>query len=62
MTPSSRALGIRPSPIRVISDGAPPEAIPLGLGEPSWPMPDAARRALAAFDRVCAYGPTAVSP
>ncbi len=57
MNPARRIADIRSSPIRIISDGAPPDAIPLGLGEPSWDIPDVARRALAATSGPVSYGP-----
>jgi aspartate/methionine/tyrosine aminotransferase len=42
----------------MMMEGAPPDASPLGLGEPSWELPAPARRALAAAgDGVCGYGP-----
>jgi aspartate/methionine/tyrosine aminotransferase len=59
MNPASRLDAIRPSPIRVISEGAPADAIPLGLGEPTWELPAPARRALAAESGPCGYGPNA---
>ncbi|HJU83304.1 MAG TPA: pyridoxal phosphate-dependent aminotransferase [Holophagaceae bacterium] len=62
MRPASRVAALRPSPIRLLSEGAPADAIPLGLGEPTWAMPEPARRALAAFAGVCAYGPNAGLP
>ncbi len=46
--------------IRTIAEGASPAAIPLALGEPSWALPEPARRALARFaerDTACGYGP-----
>ena len=60
--PSSRVASLAPSPIRALSEGAAPDAIPLGLGEPTWPLPEPGRTALAAFEGVCAYGPTAGLP
>lgn len=62
MQPASRLALVKPSPIRVLSEGAPPDAIPLGLGEPTWELPRAARAALAAQSGVCAYGPNAGLP
>ncbi|MFN8011458.1 MAG: pyridoxal phosphate-dependent aminotransferase [Holophagaceae bacterium] len=55
--PASRIASLKPSPIRILSEGAPPDAIPLGLGEPTWALPEPARKALAATAGVCAYGP-----
>jgi len=62
MNPASRLDAIRPSPIRVISEGAPADAIPLGLGEPTWALPEPARKALAAESGACGYGPNAGLP
>lgn len=62
MRTASRVSALRPSPIRALSEGAPPDAIPLGLGEPTWDLPEPARRALASFAGVCGYGPTAGVP
>jgi aspartate/methionine/tyrosine aminotransferase len=59
MQPSSRIAQVKPSPIRMISEGAPADAIPLGLGEPTWELPLAARKALARESGACAYGPNA---
>ena len=55
--PASRLAHLKPSPIRIISEGASPEAIPLGLGEPTWDLPEPARRALAATAGPASYGP-----
>jgi aspartate/methionine/tyrosine aminotransferase len=60
--PARRLAEIKPSPIRVVSDGAPPGCIPLGLGEPGWDMPDPARRALAGLAGTMPYGPNAGIP
>ena len=62
MKPASRLDAIRPSPIRVLSEGAPVDAIPLGLGEPTWDLPEPARRALARESGPCGYGPNAGLP
>jgi aspartate/methionine/tyrosine aminotransferase len=62
MTPASRLSGIRPSPIRVLSEGAPADAIPLGLGEPTWELPEPARRAFSEEFGICGYGPNAGLP
>lgn len=59
---ASRLAALPPSPIRRVSEGAPAGAIPLGLGEPTWDLPEAARRALAAEAGPCAYGPNAGLP
>lgn len=56
--PASRVAGVKPSAIRILSDGAGPEVIPLGLGEPTWALPEPGRKALAAFEGRCGYGPT----
>lgn len=52
-----RIQGMKPSAIRLISDPAGPDAIPLGLGEPTWDMPEVAREALAQSFGKCPYGP-----
>ncbi|HYC79342.1 MAG TPA: pyridoxal phosphate-dependent aminotransferase [Planctomycetota bacterium] len=55
---AERIAGLKPSPVRMMMEGAPPDASPLGLGEPSWDLPEPGRRALAEAGRgVCAYGP-----
>ncbi len=59
---ASRLAALPPSPIRRVSEGAPAGAIPLGLGEPTWALPEPARRALAAEAGACAYGPNAGLP
>ncbi len=59
---AARLASLKPSPIRVLSEGAAPDAVPLGLGEPTWALPEPARKALAAFSGVCGYGPTAGIP
>jgi aspartate/methionine/tyrosine aminotransferase len=55
--PASRLALLKPSPIRLLSEGAPPDSIPLGLGEPTWDLPEPARKALSEVHGVCAYGP-----
>ena len=62
MQPSERITSIKPSPIRAITDGTPPGAIPLGLGEPTWDLPEAARKALLRPPGPCAYVPHAGLP
>jgi len=62
MNPAARLALVKPSPIRLISEGAPADAIPLGLGEPTWELPAAARAALALESGVCGYGPNAGLP
>lgn len=57
MKRAARIAQLKPSPIRILSEGAPPHAIPLGLGEPTWALPEPARRALAQQKGACAYGP-----
>jgi aspartate/methionine/tyrosine aminotransferase len=42
--------------------GAPPDAISLGLGEPTWPLSVTASRALATSGSDCSYGPNAGIP
>jgi aspartate/methionine/tyrosine aminotransferase len=62
-TVASRLEKVGASPIRRLSEGAPPDAIPLGLGEPTWDLPAVARRALSEFSSgPCAYGPNAGLP
>lgn len=56
MNKAMRLQGMRPSPVRMLSEGAPADAIPLGLGEPTWCMPEPARKALREFGGVCGYG------
>lgn len=60
--PATRVGSIGLSPIRVFSQGAPPDAIPMGLGEPTWELPLPARRALAQESGPCGYGPNAGLP
>lgn len=62
MRPVRRLLHLRPSPIRALSEGAPADALPMGLGEPGWDLPAPAREALARFAGPCAYGPNAGLP
>ncbi len=62
MTPAGRTDSLKPSPIRALSEGAPADAIPMGLGEPGWALPEPARRALAEASGPCAYGPNAGLP
>ena len=65
MNPARRLAELRPSPIRALSEGVPPGAIPMGLGEPGWALPAPARAALAEMARQelpCAYGPNAGLP
>ncbi len=50
---------LKPSPIRAITDGTPAGAIPLGLGEPTWDLPEAGRRALLRDAGPCGYVPHA---
>lgn len=56
--PAARVAAVKPSAIRILSDGAGPDVIPLGLGEPTWALPEPGRSALAAFEGRCGYGPT----
>ncbi|MBI4914060.1 MAG: pyridoxal phosphate-dependent aminotransferase [Acidobacteria bacterium] len=60
--PSPRLAAIKPSPIRAITDGTPPGAIALGLGEPTWDLPEAARKALLRDPGPCPYVPHAGLP
>lgn len=62
MLPAARVQHIKPSPIRAISEGAPADAIPFGLGEPTWDLPEPARRALAREAGPCGYGPNVGLP
>lgn len=57
MKRAARISQLKPSPIRILSEGAPAHAIPLGLGEPTWDLPEPARRALAQQKGPCPYGP-----
>ena len=53
------------SPVRRMALGAPAGTVSLGLGEPGWPLPRAAREALTALgavDGTLPYGPNAGSP
>lgn len=59
---AARIGSLEASPIRRLSEGAPPDAIPLGLGEPTWDLPAPARRALAENSGACSYGPNAGLP
>lgn len=56
MKPAATVATLQPSAIRRVSDGAPPDAMPLGLGEPTWELPEPARRALAETRGICGYG------
>lgn len=62
MKPAARLAHLRPSPIRALAEGAPPDALPMGLGEPGWDLPGPAREALARAGGPCAYGPNAGLP
>ncbi|BDU71647.1 pyridoxal phosphate-dependent aminotransferase [Mesoterricola silvestris] len=62
MNPAARLAHLRPSPIRALSEGAPADAVPMGLGEPGWDLPAPAVEALAGFSGPCAYGPNAGLP
>ncbi len=62
MKQSDRTSQLRPSPIRAISEGAPPGAVPMGLGEPGWALPEPACLALAQQQGPCAYGPNTGLP
>jgi len=59
MQTASRLSLLKPSPIRAITDGTPPGAIPLGLGEPTWDLPEPARLALLRAPGPCGYVPHA---
>jgi aspartate/methionine/tyrosine aminotransferase len=62
LKPAARLGALKPSPIRILSEGAPEDAIPLGLGEPTWDLPEPARQSLAEEHGACAYGPNAGWP
>nr|WP_320131513.1 pyridoxal phosphate-dependent aminotransferase [uncultured Holophaga sp.] len=62
MKPASRLGHLRPSPIRALSEGAPADAIPMGLGEPGWALPEPGRKAFEQVQGPCAYGPNAGLP
>ena len=62
MKPAARLAHLKPSPIRALSEGARPEAVPMGLGEPGWALPEPARQALARQAGPCSYGPNAGLP
>jgi len=62
MKPANRLAQLRPSPIRALSEGAPAGAVPMGLGEPGWDLPEPGRRALLLPAAPCAYGPNAGLP
>lgn len=62
MKTASRLDGIALSPIRRMNLGAPPDTISLGLGEPTWPLPQAASQALGRARYDCSYGPNAGLP
>jgi aspartate/methionine/tyrosine aminotransferase len=57
--PATRLSLLRPSPIRAITDGTPTGAIPLGLGEPTWDLPEVGRKALLREPGPCTYVPHA---
>lgn len=59
---AARLSGIGLSPIRAMSLGAPEGCVSLGLGEPTWDLPEAARRALSSGRGPCPYGPNAGLP
>lgn len=65
MSTATRVTSLSPSLIRAMSVGAPPQAIDLGLGVPSWPLPEPARTALARCarqDEPLGYGPNGGAP
>jgi len=62
MKPAARLDHLGPSPIRAIAEGAPADAVAMGLGEPGWDLPAPAREALAALRGPCAYGPNGGLP
>ncbi len=65
MKTAARMEGMGLSLIRAMNEGAPPGCVSLGLGEPSWDLPDPARTALARWaseTAPCPYGPNAGLP
>ncbi len=59
MKTSQRITNLELSAIRRFSEGAPPDAIPLAIGQPTWDLPEEGRDALRKFSGVCGYGPGA---
>jgi aspartate aminotransferase len=59
---ADRLASIVLSPIRKMNLGAPPDAVSLGLGEPTWQLPQAAAKALGQARDGCPYGPNAGLP
>ncbi|HKK20426.1 MAG TPA: pyridoxal phosphate-dependent aminotransferase [candidate division Zixibacteria bacterium] len=59
MKMAQRLNGLELSAIRRFSEGAPEDAIPLAIGQPTWDLPEAGREALRNFSGVCEYGPGA---
>ncbi len=57
MKPSQRVTNLELSPIRRFSEGAPADAIPLAIGQPTWDLPVEGQEALRRFAGVCSYGP-----
>ncbi|MFK5633686.1 pyridoxal phosphate-dependent aminotransferase [Ornithinimicrobium sp. LYQ103] len=65
MSPARRVSGLAVSPIRRMAVGAPEGTISLALGEPGWPLPGAAREALAEVGAAVGalpYGPNGSRP
>ncbi|MDR3670190.1 MAG: pyridoxal phosphate-dependent aminotransferase [Holophaga sp.] len=62
MQPADRLSKVVSGPIRAIAEGAPPDAVPMGLGEPGWALPEPALAALARQQGRCGYGPNAGLP
>ena len=62
MKRASRLSGLGLSPIRAMNVGAPEGCVSLGLGEPTWDLPEPGRRALALSAGACSYGPNAGLP
>ncbi len=56
---AQRLNGLELSAIRRFSEGAPENAIPLAIGQPTWDLPAEGREALQKFSGVCGYGPGA---
>jgi aspartate/methionine/tyrosine aminotransferase len=54
---ANRLKGLSLSPIRIVTENAPPDAIPLGIGEPAWDLPEPARKVLAELSGSCPYSP-----
>jgi aspartate/methionine/tyrosine aminotransferase len=56
MQPAARIRSLDISLIRQIAEGGRPTAIPLGIGEPTWDLPEQAQRVLHEFSGRAPYG------